>query len=66
MNVKNLMMWGIIVALVVGLFQMFQSPQQQVQNSSKVPFSSFLKNLTFLIINLIFYFEFQWYVLDSQ
>ena len=45
MNLKNLMMWGIIVALVVGLFQMFQSPQQQVQNSSKVPFSSFLKNV---------------------
>ena len=45
MNLKNLMMWGIIVALVVGLFQMFQSPQQQVQNSSKIPFSSFLKNV---------------------
>ena len=44
MNLNNLMMWGIIVALVVGLFQMFQSPQQ-AQNSSKIPFSSFLKNV---------------------
>ena len=44
MNVKNLMMWGIIVLLVVGLFQLFQNPKQSV-SSSEIPFSSFLKNV---------------------
>ncbi len=44
MNVKNLMMWGIIVLLVVGLFQLFQNPKQPV-SSSEIPFSSFLKNV---------------------
>jgi cell division protease FtsH len=44
MNVKNLMMWGIIVLLVVGLFQLFQNPKQSV-SSSKIPFSNFLKNV---------------------
>ena len=27
MNLKNLMMWGLIVLLVVGLFQLFQNPK---------------------------------------
>jgi cell division protease FtsH len=44
MNVKNLMMWGIIVLLVVGLFQLFQNPKQTA-TSSQMPFSSFLKNV---------------------
>ena len=44
MNVKNLMMWGIIVLLVVGLFQLFQKPKQTA-TSSQMPFSSFLKNV---------------------
>ena len=44
MNIKNLMMWGIIVPLVVGLFQLFQNPNKS-QPISKVPFSSFLKNV---------------------
>ena len=44
MNLKNLMMWGIIVLLVVGLFQLFQNPNK-TQSLSKVPFSSFLKNV---------------------
>ena len=44
MNAKNLMMWGIIVLLVVGLFQLFQNPKQSV-SSSQIPFSSFLKNV---------------------
>ena len=30
MNLKNLMMWGIIVLLVVGLFQLFQNPNKTV------------------------------------
>ena len=44
MNAKNLMMWGIIVLLVVGLFQLFQNPKQSA-SSSQIPFSSFLKNV---------------------
>ena len=44
MNIKNLMMWGLIVLLIVGLFQLFQNPKQKII-AEKVPFSSFLKNL---------------------
>ena len=44
MNMKNLMMWGMIVLLVVGLFQLFQNPQRTAV-SEKVPFSEFIKNV---------------------
>ena len=44
MNVKNLMMWGVIVLLVVGLFQLFQNPKNNIV-SDKMPFSEFLKNI---------------------
>jgi cell division protease FtsH len=44
MNMKNLMMWSVIVLLVVGLFQLFQNPKNTVA-SDKVPFSVFLKNV---------------------
>ena len=44
MNLKNLMMWGIIVLLVVGLFQLFQNPQKSTV-SGKIPFSNFLKHV---------------------
>jgi len=44
MNFKNLMMWGVIVLLVVGLFQLFQNPKQSV-STDKVAFSEFLKNV---------------------
>jgi len=44
MNLKNLMMWGIIVLLIVGLFQLFQNPERH-EVSENIPFSSFLKNL---------------------
>jgi len=44
MNLKNLMMWGIIVLLVVGLFQLFQNPKNSI-TSDKMPFSEFLKNI---------------------
>ncbi len=37
-------MWGVIVLLVVGLFQLFQNPKQSTV-SERVPFSNFLKNL---------------------
>ena len=44
MNLKNLMMWGVIVLLVVGLFQLFQNPKNTT-TSEKMPFSEFLKNI---------------------
>ena len=44
MNLKNLMMWGMIVLLIVGLFQLFQNPKQAVV-SDKIAFSTFLKNV---------------------
>ena len=44
MNLKNLMMWGVIVLLVVGLFNLFQTPKPSMV-SDKIPFSSFLENL---------------------
>ena len=44
MNMKNLMMWSIIVLLVVGLFQLFQNPNKNLA-SDKMPFSEFLKNI---------------------
>ena len=44
MNLKNLMMWGVIVLLMVGLFQLFQNPKKTVV-SDQIPFSNFLKNV---------------------
>ena len=44
MNLKNLMMWGVIVLLIVGLFNLFKNPKHPVA-SDTVPFSSFLKNV---------------------
>ena len=41
---KNLMMWGLIVLLVVGLFQLFQNPNKTI-TSDKMPFSEFIKNI---------------------
>ena len=44
MNLKNLMMWGVIVLLIVGLFNLFKNPKRPVA-SDTIPFSSFLKNV---------------------
>jgi len=44
MNFKNLMMWGVIVLLVVGLFQLFQNPKKTV-TSNTISFSNFLENV---------------------
>ena len=44
MNIKNLMMWGVIVLLVVGLFQLFQNPKTDL-SSEKIAFSNFIKNV---------------------
>jgi len=46
MNFKNLMMWGMIVLLVLGLFQLFQNPRNDNDIvSDKIPFSEFLKEI---------------------
>ena len=42
MNFKNLIMWGIIVLLSVGLFNMFQDPKKINPEKNNLPFSNFL------------------------
>ena len=44
MNMKNLMMWAVIVVLVLGLFQLFQNPKKITVNE-KMPYSEFLQNV---------------------
>jgi len=35
MNLKNLAMWGIIVFLTIGLYNMFKNPQSNVREEIK-------------------------------
>jgi cell division protease FtsH len=43
MNAKNLMMWGIIALLVLGLFNLFQNPNNA--SSRDLPFSTFISEV---------------------
>ena len=45
MNVKNLVMWVIIVLLSVGLFNMFQDPNKISSKTDTLPFSNFLNEV---------------------
>ena len=45
MNVKNLVMWVIIILLSVGLFNMFQDPSKINSERDKLPFSNFLNEV---------------------
>jgi len=46
MNFKNLAMWGIIVFLSIGLFNMFQNPNNKTGSSKpKIAFSKFLSEV---------------------
>ena len=45
MNVKNLIMWVIIVLLSVGLLNMFQDPNKINSENSSLPFSNFLNEV---------------------
>ncbi len=45
MNFKNLAMWGIIVFLSIGLFNMFQNPAKIGTTNSKVSFSKFMSEV---------------------
>ena len=44
MNMKNLIMWGVIVLLVVGLLNLFKNPKNPMVPDT-IPFSNFLKNV---------------------
>ncbi len=45
MNVKNLIMWVIIVLLSVGLFNMFQDPNKVNSQKNTLPFSNFMNEV---------------------
>ena len=45
MNLKNLAMWGIIVLLSVGLFNMFQTPNKMGAAKTSLAFSEFLSEV---------------------
>ena len=45
MNLKNLIMWVIIVLLSVGLFNMFQDPNKINSEKSSLAFSNFLNEV---------------------
>jgi len=45
MNLKNLAMWGIIVLLTIGLYNMFKNPQTSLNKSDTIIFSEFLKEV---------------------
>ena len=45
MNFKNLIMWGIIVLLTIGLYNMFKNPQNSASQNNKIIFSEFLSEV---------------------
>ena len=45
MNIKNLIMWVIIVLLSVGLFNMFQDPSKINSEKNNLAFSNFLNEV---------------------
>ena len=45
MNFKNLAMWGIIVILTIGLYNMFKNPQGSISQKNKIIFSQFLNEV---------------------
>ena len=42
MNFRNLLMWGLIVLLSVGLFNLFQNPDRANSNINQIAFSNIL------------------------
>ena len=42
MNLKNLLMWAIIIFLSIGLFNLFQDPSKINANNNRIAFSKFL------------------------
>ena len=45
MNFKNLAMWGIIVLLTIGLYNMFKNPQGSTGVKNNIIFSEFLSEV---------------------
>ena len=45
MNLKNLAMWGIIIFLTIGLYNMFKNPQNNTRVSNQIIFSEFLTSV---------------------
>ncbi len=45
MNFRNLLMWGLIVLLSVGLFNLFQNPSKQNSAKNEIAFSKFLEEV---------------------
>ena len=45
MNFRNLLMWGLIILLSVGLFNLFQNPDRTNTNNNQIAFSKFLQEV---------------------
>ena len=45
MNFRNIIMWGLIVLLSVGLFNLFQNPNKAQLANNKIAFSKFLEEV---------------------
>ena len=45
MNLKNLAMWGVIVFLTIGLYNMFKHPQRLINKKDTIIFSEFLSEV---------------------
>ena len=45
MNFRNLLMWGLIVLLSIGLFNLFQNPNRPDGQDNKIAFSKFLQEV---------------------
>ena len=45
MNFRNLLMWGLIVLLSVGLFNLFQNPNRTETQNNTIAFSKFLQEV---------------------
>ena len=45
MNLKNLVMWAVIVFLTIGLYNMFKNPQGTITQKNNIIFSEFLSEV---------------------
>ena len=50
MNFRNLLMWGLIVLLSVGLFNLFKNPNTANSEQNKIAFSKFLEEFELNIV----------------
>ena len=45
MNLKNLAMWGVIVFLTIGLYNMFKNSNSNIRSGNQIIFSEFLTSV---------------------